>query len=69
MRGNVTVTMTYAEASALWGAAGNTVDHPDAMEWMHPSRRAATYRGHDKLGAALAAVERAKTRAEGSGDV
>ena len=56
----VTVEMTLAEAKALWHAAGNTIDHPDAMEATFPngSQRNAAYRGHDKLASAWVRAER-----------
>lgn len=56
----VTVELTVAEAKALWQAAGETVDHPDAMEREFPNgaQRDACYRAHDKLGAAWVRAER-----------
>jgi hypothetical protein len=50
----VTVTLTLAEAKALWQAAGEVLDHYDAalVSFPNPSTRAAAGRGHDKLATA-----------------
>jgi hypothetical protein len=51
----VTVRLTEAEARALSHVAGNSTSAPDAMGALFRSgaQRAAAYRGHEKLDAAL----------------
>jgi hypothetical protein len=60
MSRRVTVELTVAEAKALWQAAGEVLDHPDAAEasFPNPAQRLAAGRGHDKLAAAWVAGER-----------
>jgi hypothetical protein len=54
----ITVTLTIAEARALSHAVGNTTSAEDAMEavFSRKTERAAAYRAHAKLDAALASV-------------
>lgn len=51
MSRHVTVTLTQAEAEAYWTAAGECVDHYDAMEatFPHHAQREAALRAHEKL--------------------
>lgn len=57
---HVFVELSVAEAKALWQAAGEVLDHPDAAEaaFPNPAQRLAAYRAHDRLATAWVAGER-----------
>ena len=62
---HVCLSLTEAEAAAMWHALGNSVDHQDVMESMFPdsASRLAAYRASRKLRAALAATRGARRKA------
>jgi len=61
---HLTLTLTEAEATALYVLAGETMGYTDAVNQMfpHPARRAAAYRAYDKL---LQARQEAHTKRGG----
>jgi hypothetical protein len=56
---HVNLVLTEREAKALWKAAGELLDHPEALEAYHDGRdRQAAYRAHDALGRGWVLAER-----------